>query len=315
MDVDSSVGVGSVVLPHAVMTAAGTSGHGAELAEIGSLRDIGAIVVKSLSAFPWPGNPSPRLHPLFHGMLNAVGLQGPGVQDWAAEHLGMLAREQARVVVSIWGRSPEEYEHACELLSAALAASPDAHCVIAVEVNLSCPNLAGHGIIAHDCDAVAEVIRGCRLVQRPLWAKLSPNTDRLVAAAQAAHESGAEAVTLINTVAGLALDEATGLPVLGNGGGGVSGRSIHPIAVRAVYEVRRAMAHLPIVGVGGVSSAWEAAELMLAGANAVQVGTATFADPRAPFRIANDLVSWARRRGVSRLSDLTGLAHRGGLTG
>lgn len=313
MVVDTAVVIGDMTLPHPVMTAAGTSGHGAELADIGPIASLGAIVVKSLSAFAWPGNPAPRLHPLPNGMLNAVGLQGPGVQEWARHHLEDFARHRARVVISIWGRSLEEYQRAADDVERAVSTSSAAEQVVAVEVNLSCPNLSGHGIIAHDSDLSAEIVRWCSQVSRPVWAKLSPNTDRIVDTARAVHEAGARAVTLVNTVSGLVLDERTGRSVLGNGSsGGVSGRAIHPIAVKAVHDVYRSIPDLAIVGVGGVTSAWEAAELMLAGASAVQVGTATFADPRAPFRIASDLVDWARRRNVSRLADLTGLFHRGG---
>lgn len=313
MAVDTTVTVGDLVLAHAVMTAAGTSGHGSELSDFGSLAALGAVVVKSLSAFPWPGNPSPRLHPLSNGMLNAVGLQGPGVEEWASSHLDELARRRASVVVSVWGRSPDEYEQAAVRIQRVLRDFSAAECIVAVEVNLSCPNLHGHGIIAHDSDVSAEVIRRCRGIDRPIWAKLSPNTDRIVQTARAVHEAGSRAVTLVNTVAGLVLDEKTGRSVLGNGSsGGLSGRFIHPIAVKAVHDVRVACPDLAIVGVGGVTTAWEAAELMLVGAQAVQVGTATFADPRAPFRIAAELTAWAEHRGLHKLSDLTGLAHRGG---
>lgn len=313
MGVDTTVHVGDVVLTHPVMTAAGTSGHGAELADFGPLDSLGAIVVKSLSAFAWPGNPAPRLHPLANGMLNAVGLQGPGVAAWATEHLDDLHRHRARVVVSVWGRSPEEYEQAAEQLLRILEESDAGRCVVALEVNLSCPNLSGHGIIAHDHEVSAEVLRRCHRVGRPIWAKLSPNTDRIVECARSAQEAGAQAVTLVNTVTGLVLDERTGRSVLGNGaGGGLSGRFIHPIAVKAVHDVYDACPDLSIIGVGGVTSAWEAAELMLVGARAVQVGTATFADPRAVFRIASDLERWTEKRGLSGLAELTGLAHRGG---
>ena len=159
----------------------------------------------------------------------------------------------------------------------------------------------------------AEVMRVCSLLEYPLWAKLSPNTDQVIAVAQAVHEAGAEAVTLINTVVGMVLDPETGRPALGNGGGGISGRAIHPVAVRAVFDVHAALPSLPIIGVGGVTSGWEAVELMLAGASAVQVGTATFADPRACFKIASELTAWVQSRGLSDVASLSGLAHRGGL--
>lgn len=309
MAVDTRVRVGSVELAHAVMTASGTSGHGAELGAYFDLSEIGAVVVKSLSVMPWAGNPSPRLHPLPHGMINAVGLQGPGVAAWFEEHLDSLARQGARTVVSLWGRSVDEYRQAAEVVAGRLR-SPGAEHVVAVEVNLSCPNLEGRrGIFAHDAAVSAEVVEACRVIGRPLWAKLSPNTDRLAEVAGAVHHAGAEAVTLVNTVVGLVLDD-DGAPVLGNGGGGLSGPMIHPVAVRAVADVRAAHPELPIVGVGGVTSGATAGALMRAGASAVQVGTATFVDPRAPKLVADDLVKWAAEQGFSRLSEITGVRSR-----
>jgi dihydroorotate dehydrogenase (NAD+) catalytic subunit len=296
------------------MAASGTAGHGAELAAYGALDSIGAVVVKSIAATEWAGNPAPRVYPIAQGMINAVGLQGLGVQHWIEHDLPAMAAANASAVVSIWGRSVDEYRQAAQLLHDGLASASHRSTVIAVEVNLSCPNMHGHGIFAHDITMSAEVMSACSVLEYPLWAKLSPNTDRVIAVAQAVHEAGAEAVTLINTVVGMVLDPETGRPALGNGGGGISGRAIHPVAVRTVFDVHAALPSLPIVGVGGVTSGWEAAEMMLAGASAIQVGTATFADPRACFKIAHELTIWAQSRGVSDLTTLSGLAHRGGLT-
>ena len=311
---NSRVRVGSVELTHPVMAASGTAGHGAELSAYGALDSIGAIVVKSIAATEWAGNPAPRVHPIAQGMINAVGLQGSGVNHWIENDLPAMAAVNATAVVSIWGRSVEEYRDAAQLLHDGLARSSHRSTVIAVEINLSCPNMHGHGIFAHDIAMSAEVMAACSVLEYPLWAKLSPNTDRVIAVAQAVHEAGAEAVTLINTVVGMVLDPETGRPALGNGGGGISGRAIHPVAVRTVFDVHAALPNLPIVGVGGVTSGWEAAELMLAGASAVQVGTATFADPRACFKIAGELSEWVTRHGLTEVASLTGLAHRGGLT-
>ena len=309
---NSHVRVGSVELTHPVMAASGTAGHGAELAAYGALDTIGAIVVKSIAATEWAGNPAPRVYPIAQGMINAVGLQGLGVQHWIEHDLPAMAAVNASAVVSIWGRSVDEYRQAAQLLQDGLVHSPHRSTVIAVEVNLSCPNMHGHGIFAHDIAMSAEVMRVCSLLEYPLWAKLSPNTDQVIAVAQAVHEAGAEAVTLINTVVGMVLDPETGRPALGNGGGGISGRAIHPVAVRTVFDVHAALPNLPIIGVGGVTSGWEAVELMLAGASAVQVGTATFADPRACFKIASELTAWVQSRGLSDVASLSGLAHRGG---
>jgi dihydroorotate dehydrogenase (NAD+) catalytic subunit len=235
-------------------------------------------------------------------MINAVGLQGPGVEHWLTDQLPRLLRTGATVVCSIWGRTVEEYRAAAEQ---AAKAPPE---VVAVEVNLSCPNLEGRGgMFAHDADLSAAVIAATEVCGRPRWAKLSANTDRIVDVAAAVHSAGAEAVTLINTMLGMVYDRTTLQPALGNGGGGVSGRAIHPIAVRAVHDVHVAHPCLPIVGVGGVASGWDAAELMLAGAAAVQVGTASFADPGACAKVAAELSQFAAERGIAGLSNLNGV--------
>ena len=307
MSQSSAVQVGSLTLPAPVMTASGTAGHGAELAPYMDLSALGAVVVKSLAAYEWAGNAAPRVHPAGLGMINAVGLQGPGVQFWLDHELPELAATGARVVASIWGRSVEDYAHA----AAQLADAPPS--VVAVEVNLSCPNLEGRrGIFAHDAALSAEVISATAVCGRPRWAKLSPNTDRVAEVATAVYEAGADALTLSNTLLGMVLDPSTGLPALGAGGGGYSGRPVHAVAVRTVFDVHAALPLVPIIGVGGVSSGWDAAELLLAGASAVQVGTATFADPSAPLKVQRQLLEWCSKRGVTPKA-LTGLAHRGGL--
>jgi dihydroorotate dehydrogenase (NAD+) catalytic subunit len=278
------VEIGSVRLANPVMTASGTAGYGTELGSYFDLSVLGAVVVKSLAAYEWPGNPAPRLHPTPMGMLNAVGLQGPGVAHWLEHTAPDLVTAGATVVASIWGRTVDEYRRAAALL----AGAPPA--VVAVEVNLSCPNLEGRdAIFAHDPELSAAVLAATAGCGRPRWAKLSANTDRIVDVAGAVREAGAEAVTCINTLLGMAYDRATGEPALAAGGGGLSGPAIHPIAVRAVHDVHAALPDLPIIGVGGVSTGWDARELLLAGARAVQVGTATFADPRAPRRVLDDL--------------------------
>lgn len=299
-----AVQVGSVVLPNPVMTASGTSGHGAELAAYGPLDELGAVVVKSLAAEPWPGNPAPRLHESPAGMLNSVGLQGPGVEAWLEDELPGLIATGARVVASIWGRTVEEYEKA----AGALAGAPPA--VVAVEVNLSCPNLeGGRHLFAQSTSATTEAIAAARAADRPLWAKLTPNVTDIAEIAGAAAGAGAEAVTLVNTLFGMAIDVEAGRYRLGGGGGGLSGPAIHPVAVRAVHDVYAAMPEVPIIGVGGVTTGADAVELMLAGATAVQVGTATFADPRAPWRILHALDGWCRRHGVRKVTELIGAVH------
>ncbi len=304
--VDMAVDVGSVRLPNPVMTASGTAGHGAELAPYLDLGALGAVVVKSLHAEPWPGNPPLRVHETAAGMINSVGLQGPGVAAWLDDDLPPLLATGARVVASIWGRSVDEYRRAAELLATAPAG------VVAVEVNLSCPNTeAGRELFAHSVDDTRAVMAATAGCGRPRWAKLSPNAGHLADVAAAAHDAGAEAVTLVNTVMGLAIDPETRRFRLGSGprGGGLSGPAIHPVAVRAVFDVHRAVPRVPIVGVGGVTGGAGAAEMMLAGARAVQVGTATFADPRAPRRVLDELERWAARQGLPRIEEAIGDVH------
>ncbi len=309
--VDLTTRVGSLTLPNPVMTASGTSGHGAELARYVDLTRLGAVVVKSLNADGWDGNPAPRVHETAAGMINSVGLQGPGVRAWLADELPeLLALGVRRVVCSVWGRTVDEYRAAADALKKAPGE------VIAVEVNLSCPNLdGGRHLFAHDVDATTAVLGavGATLRDgahpRPMWAKLSPNTDRLADVAGAARQAGAEAVTLVNTMLGLAIDVETRRPRLGAGGGGVSGPAIHPMAVRAVYDCRRAHPDLPIIGVGGVASAADAVEFLLAGASAIQVGTASFADPRAPEQVLDGLAEWGAKHGIMRVDELIGGAH------
>jgi len=302
---DLSVVVGSVELPNPIMTASGTAGHGAELDAYVPLQSLGAHVVKSLSADPWAGNPAPRVHEATAGMLNSVGLQGPGIDAWLADDLPELDRCGARTVASIWGRTIDDFKRA----AAALAGTS----VIAVEVNLSCPNLeGGKHLFAHSpTDTRAAIDAVVAVLDRPVWAKLTAQVANLVEIAAAAAGAGADAVTVTNTMLGMAIDTEQSRYRLGSGpgGGGLSGPAIHPIAVRAVHDVHAAIPDLPVVGVGGVSSGADATELLLAGASAVQVGTATFADPRATARVLNELEQWCTRRGVARVRDIIGGAH------
>ena len=299
------VSVGSVHLRQPVLTASGTAGHSTELNHYFNMSQIGATVAKSLFATPWPGNPAPRVHPTPAGMINAVGLQGPGMAEWIANGLPECEKHGVTVVASIWGRTVEEYRQAAEMLA------PHVQRIAALEVNLSCPNLEGRGgIIAHDAEMSASVIAACAVADVPLWAKLSPNTDQLITIAESVVEAGAESLTLTNTLLGMLLNTDTAQPVLGNGGGGVSGRAMFPVALRAVFDVRKAMPHIPIVGVGGIASGNDAIAMMQAGAHAVQVGTASFARPDAAMKVLNEMHAWVRKQGVSRWSEITNAAHR-----
>jgi dihydroorotate dehydrogenase (NAD+) catalytic subunit len=301
--VDLTTTVGSVTLANPVLTASGTAGHGAELSEVMDLATLGAVVTKSLAPYPWSGNAAPRLHAVPAGMVNAVGLQGPGVAAWLADDLPALLATGARVVASIWGRTIDDYAEAALLL----ADAPDA--VVAVEVNLSCPNLEGKGMFAQSPDATHDVIAASSSCRRPRWAKLTAAVADLAPVAAAAADGGAEAVTLVNTLPAMVIDVDRRRPVLGARTGGLSGAAIHPVAVRAVHDVHAALPELAIVGVGGVTDATTALELLLAGASAVQVGTATFADRRAVAKVLDDLTRWCARHGVARVSDLVGGAH------
>ncbi len=303
MSVDLTARVGSVVLSNPVMTASGTAGHGTELAAYLDVARLGAFVAKSVAAFPWGGNPAPRIHPTAAGMLNSVGLQGPGVDQWMHDDLPALISRGATVVASIWGRTLDDYAAAALTLATAPAE------VVAVEVNLSCPNLRGKGMFAQSPDATREAMAVTEVVGRPRWAKLTAAVSDLVEVATAARDGGAAAVTLVNTVPGMAIDTERRVPALGGRTGGLSGPAMHPIAVKAVFEVRAALPDLPIVGVGGVVCAHDAVELLMAGANAVAIGTATFADPGAPIRLVEGLARWCAARSVARLSDIIGAAH------
>ena len=294
--------VGSVALKSPVMTAAGTAGYGDELGGYGDLSALGAVVVKSLATFQWDGNPEPRVASIGEHMINAVGLSGPGIASWRETYLPDLLATGATVVGSIWGRNIGEFADAAAAIKGANIA--------ALEVNASCPNLEDRSsIFAHSASATSEIVRATKVAGVPLWVKLSPNTPDLVAIAGAAIEAGADALVLVNTVVGLAIDIEKRSATLGNGGGGVSGPGILPIALRAVFECHSAYPQTAIVGVGGISSGEDAVAMMMAGASAIEVGTATFANARAPWMIQKQLEKWLKKHGVSNVSEIIGAAH------
>jgi dihydroorotate dehydrogenase (NAD+) catalytic subunit len=237
------------------------------------------------------------------GMLNAVGLQGPGVEHWVEHDLPKLRALGARVIASVWGRTTEEFGRAAKLLT------PARDELVAVEVNVSCPNLEDRSsMFAHSPDATAAVTAAVvdADLALPVFVKLSPNVTDVRDIAGAALGAGASGLTLVNTVLGLVVDTERRRPVLGAGGGGLSGPAIKPIAVRAVYEVARAYPDVPIIGTGGVTTGADAVEMLLAGATAVGVGTATFHDPRAPLRVLDELLEWCAAHGVRTVTELTG---------
>ena len=235
-------------------------------------------------------------------MVNAVGLSGPGVSAWREQYLPALVRHGATVVGSIWGRTVEEFAQAAAAMNGAQ--------IVALEVNASCPNLENRReMFAHSPQATADVVAAARAAGVPLWVKLSPNTPALIDVASAAIEAGASALVLVNTLLGLVIDTEARRPALANVGGGVSGPGILPVSLRAVYECREAFPDASIVGVGGVASGEDAAAMLMAGANALEVGTATFADPRAPWVVQRQLGEWMVSHGVDSIDQLIGAAH------
>jgi dihydroorotate dehydrogenase (NAD+) catalytic subunit len=298
--VDVAVTLGPLGLPSPILTASGTFGHGDEVARLGEPARLGAVTAKSVSPEPWAGKPAPRLHMTASGMVNAVGLQGPGMAAWLEHDLPALRATGARVIASVWGHTIDDFARATKMLGDA-----DAD-VVAVEVNASCPNVHAD-IWAHDPRLTGEVVAAVRdATALPVFAKLSPNVTDLTEIARAAVDSGADGLTLVNTVLALVVDAETRRPVLGGGGGGLSGPAIKPIALRAVRTVTRALPDVPVIGTGGVQSGVDAVEMLLAGASAVAVGTANFRDPRAPYRVLDELVEWCAQHDVARVRDLTG---------
>ena len=295
--------LGALELANPIVAASGTFGHGDEVTRVCDPSRLGAVTAKSQASFAWEGNPPPRLHPATAGMVNAVGLQGHGVEHWVAHDLPGLRARGARVIASIWGHTVDDYRAAAEMLSSATAA------LVAVEVNLSCPNTRhGSEIFAHDAAATAAVVRSVAEADLglPLFAKLSAGVADLPRISGAALEAGATGLTLVNTVRAFLIDAEARRGVLGSSGGGLSGSAIKPIALRAVHDVTRAHPGTAVIGTGGVSSGLDAVEMLLAGATAVGVGTASFLEPRAPLRIIDELATWCARHGVARVSELTG---------
>ena len=297
--------VGRVNLKNPVMLASGTAGHGTELSPVIDLSSVGALVVKSLSAYEWEGNSAPRLHETPNGMINSIGLQGPGLPYWMEHVLPKLIDAKITIILSIWGRTIEDYAAAADLCSDLPSA------IEAVEVNISCPNIEDRGkMFSHSPDSTNEVIQATSQIKVPRWAKLSPNVTNLVEIASAAREAGADGVTLINTLMGMVIDIDKRRPLLGAGGGGLSGPAIRPVAIRSVFDVHSAIPDIPIVGVGGVASANDVIEFLMAGASAVQIGSANFANPRISQKIITDLSKWCRDNDFESIDAIKGLAHQ-----
>jgi dihydroorotate dehydrogenase (NAD+) catalytic subunit len=306
-DVDLTVALGEVEFPNPIFTASGCAAAGRELAPYVDVAGLGAVVTKSIMLQPRAGRATPRMAETPSGMLNSIGLQGPGIDAFLEDDLPWLVDQGARAVVSIAGSSTDEYVKLAQRLRGRRG-------IAVIEVNISCPNVEDRGqVFACDPHAAAAVIAGVRRaapLEIPVFAKLSPDVTDIVPVAEACVHAGADGLSLINTLLGLAIDTTSMRPVLAGVTGGLSGPAIRPIAVRCIWQVHAAMPEVPIIGMGGVRSGLDALELILAGASAVSVGTAVFHDPTAPERILRELAAALAERGVERVADVVGLAHR-----
>ncbi len=300
-DVDLTADLGRLTLPNPITTASGCFASGAEIDRFYDVTDLGAITVKSLTLEPRQGLPTPRMAETPAGMLNAIGLQNPGVDGWLERDLPWLQGKGAKVIASIAGNTPEEFRDVARRLRRATG-------VVAVEVNLSCPNVEHRGLVfACDPKASAEVITAvAREVDVPVFAKLTSDVTDIVAVAQACIEAGASGLTLINTLLGMSIDPETGRTRLFNGYGGLSGPAIRPVAVRNVHQVHTALPDVPIIGTGGVRTIEDVIEMVRAGASLVAVGTATFVDPFTARDLVRELRTWLAARGHTSVAELRG---------
>lgn len=296
-----------VELVSPVLTASGCAASGRELDSFFDITAIGGVITKSIMLKPRSGRPTPRMAETPSGMLNSIGLQGPGVESFIERDLSWLGERGATTIVSIAGETADEYGRIAQKLRSVGGFA-------ALEVNISCPNVADRGqVFACQADSAAAVIQAVRRNSDgrvPIIAKLSPDVTSIVEIADAVVRAGATAVTLINTTLGMVINTKTMRPALAGITGGLSGPAIRPIAVRCVYQVRQAFPDLPIIGTGGIRTGHDALEMILAGANAVSVGTAIFNDPSAPMRIHQELEKELATRGFARLIDAVGYAHR-----
>jgi dihydroorotate dehydrogenase (NAD+) catalytic subunit len=305
--IDLSTTLGNAWFPSPLFTASGCASSGKELAQFIDLREIGAVVTKSVMSKPRHGRPTPRMAETPSGMINSIGLQGPGIDAFLAHDLPWLVSQKARVIVSIAGETVEEYA----TLARKVRSAPG---ISALEVNISCPNVENRGLVfACDPEASRRVIDGVRKTlggELPIIAKLSPDVTDLVSIAEGVVDAGADALALINTVLSMVINLDTMRPHLAGKTGGLSGPAIRPIAVRAIYQVHDALPHVPILGMGGVSSGRDALELILAGARGVSIGTASFGDPAAIITIQQELIELLKARGFTSVAQAVGFAHR-----
>ena len=297
---------GSITFPSPIFTASGCAGSGKELSQFFSLDELGAIVTKSIAVKPRSGRATPRMAETPSGMLNSIGLQGPGIDQFLELDIPWLISRNVRTIVSISGETVEEYATLARKLRSVSGLS-------GIEVNISCPNVENRGMV-FACDPIAsreviQVVRRNLGNDLPIIAKLSPDVTDLVSIAQGVVDAGANGLALINTLLGMVIDIDARRPKLAGKTGGLSGPAIRPIAVRAIYQVHAALPQIPILGMGGVASGRDALELIFAGASGVSIGTATFGDPGAPLRIKRELEIALKERGFSSFADAVGAAH------
>jgi dihydroorotate dehydrogenase (NAD+) catalytic subunit len=304
---DLTTTLGPLTLPNPVLTASGCAAAGRELHQFFDVAQLGAVVTKSIMTRPRSGRPTPRMAETPSGMLNSIGLQGPGIDSFLEHDLAWLAEHGARTAVSIAGGHTDEYVELARRLRGNRAVSM-------IEVNISCPNVESRGQV-FACDAIASsrvigAVRRAADPGQPVFAKLSPDVTDITLIARACADAGADGFSLINTLLGMVIDTDTMRPVLGGVTGGLSGPAIRPVAVRCVWQVHQALPHLPILGMGGIRSGLDALQFILAGASAVSVGTAVFGDPLAPVRVLAELDAELDARGFGSLADAVGFAQR-----
>ncbi|MEY3347284.1 MAG: hypothetical protein RL255_210 [Actinomycetota bacterium] len=297
---------GGRYFPNPIFTASGCAGSGKELSQFFELSELGAIVTKSIALKPRSGRATPRMAETPSGMLNSIGLQGPGIDQFLEDDIPWLLNRNARIVVSISGETVEEYASLARRLRSVNG-------LFGIEVNISCPNVENRGLV-FACDPVAsrsvvESVRRNMGGDYPLLVKLSPDVTDIVSIAKEVVSAGADGLALINTVLGMAIDIDKMRPKLAGLTGGLSGPAIRPIAVRAIYQVHKALPNIPILGMGGVTSGRDALELVLAGASGISVGTATFGNPNAAMQIKNELLTLIQERGFNSFKDAIGAAH------
>ena len=299
---NTKVTIAGVELKNPVMTASGTFGSGAEFSEFYDLGALGAVVTKGVANVPWPGNPTPRITETRSGMLNAIGLQNPGIDVFCKRDIPFLKQHDTKIMVNVCGHSTEEYLRVVERL----ASEP----VDLLEINISCPNVKEGGIaFGQDPKAVETITREVKKVAaQPVVMKLSPNVTDITVMARAAEAGGADAVSLINTLTGMKIDVERQTFALANKTGGMSGPAVKPVAVRMVYQVAQSV-NIPIIGMGGIATAEDALEFILAGATAVSVGTANFFNPYATVEIAEGIENYMKRHNIEKLTDLIGAVH------